>query len=171
GRLRRHRTLSVKIPAGVDTGSRMRLTGEGEGGYNGGPSGDLYIELVVRHHEYFSREQNHVLFERKIDMVTAALGAEIDVPTVTGEVRSLKVPLGSQNGKLLRLSGLGFPNPMGGATGDLIVSLIVTTPTDLTEWQETLLREFAALEAKKQDDSTITRLARKAKRKLKKALG
>jgi molecular chaperone DnaJ len=136
GRLSRHKKISVKIPAGVDTGVRMRVNGEGEGGYNGGPAGDLYIELAVRHHEYFSHEDNHVLLERKIDMVTAALGAEIEAPTVTGEIKTLKIPAGAQNGKLLRLPGLGFRNPVGGGTGDLIVSLIVTTPEDLTERQE-----------------------------------
>lgn len=170
GRVRRTRTLSVKIPAGVDTGSRMRLTGEGEGGHNGGPPGDLYVELIVRHHEYFSREHNHVLLERKVDMVTAALGAEIEVPTVTGEAENLKIPAGAQNGKLLRLSGLGFKSPTGGPTGDLIVTLLVSTPQDLTDRQEALLREFADLEAEKKGDSGIKRLAKKAKRKLKKAL-
>ncbi|UQZ90949.1 molecular chaperone DnaJ [Deltaproteobacteria bacterium Smac51] len=171
GRIKRTRTLNVKVPAGVDTGSRMRLTGEGESGYNGGPSGDLYVELIVRHHEFFSREHNHVLLERKIDLVTAALGCEIDVPTVTGENEKMTVPAGAQNGKLLRLTGKGFKSPTGGATGDLIVSLIVTTPQDLTERQEAILREFADLEAEKRGDSPIKRLAKKAKRKIKKALG
>lgn len=170
GRLKRTRTLSVKIPAGVDTGSRMRISGEGEGGYNGGPNGDLYVELIVRHHEYFSREHNHVLLERQIDMVTAALGAEIEVPTVTGEKKPLSIPAGSQNGKLLRLHGLGFKSPTGGSTGDLIVSLSVTTPKDLTERQEELLREFMDIELEKKGESPIKRLAKKAKRKLKQAL-
>lgn len=170
GRLKRTRTLSVKIPAGVDTGSRMRLSGEGEGGYNGGPPGDLYVEIIVRHHEFFSREHNHVLLERKVDMVTAALGAEIEVPTVTGGVQTLSIPAGAQNGKLLRLNGLGFKSPTGGTTGDLIVSLIVATPQDLTERQEELLREFASLEDEKKGESTIKRFAKKARRKLKKAL-
>lgn len=170
GRLKRTRTLSVKIPAGVDTGSRMRLSGEGEGGYNGGPPGDLYVEIIVRHHEFFSREHNHVLLERKVDMVTAALGAEIEVPTVTGGVQTLSIPAGAQNGKLLRLNGLGFKSPTGGTTGDLIVSLIVATPQDLTERQEALLREFASLEDEKKGESTIKRFAKKARRKLKKAL-
>ena len=171
GRLKRTKTLSVKVPAGVDTGSRMRLTAEGEGGFNGGPPGDLYVELIVRHHEYFSREHNHVLLEKKIDMVTAALGAEIEVPTVTGESKTMTVPAGAQNGKLLRLSGLGFKSPTGGSTGDLIVHLTVTTPEDLTERQEALLREFAAIEAEKRGESGFKRLAKKAGRKLKKALG
>lgn len=171
GRVKRTRSLSVKVPAGVDTGSRMRLSGEGEGGYNGGPPGDLYVELMVRHHEYFSREHNHVLLERKIDMVTAALGAEIEVPTVTGETRTLKVPAGSQNGKLLRLSGMGFKNPTGnGPAGDLIVSLIVATPQDLTVRQEELLREFAGIEDEKRGESSIKRFAKKASRKFKRAL-
>ena len=170
GRVKRTRTLSVNVPAGVDTGSRMRLSGEGESGYNGGPPGDLYVELMVRHHEYFSREHNHVLLERKIDLVTAALGADMEVPTVTGETRTLKIPAGSQNGKLLRLSGLGFRSPTGGATGDLIVSLIVTTPQDLTERQEELLREFANIEDDKKGESSIKRFAKKASRKLKRAL-
>jgi len=170
GRVRKTKTLSVKVPAGVDTGSRMRLSGEGEGGYNGGPPGDLYVELIVRHHDYFSREHNHVLLERKIDMVTAALGADIEVPTVTGETRTLNIPAGAQNGKLLRLTGQGFKSPTGGATGDLIVQLIVSTPQDLTERQEELLREFASLEAEKNGDSGFKRFAKKAGRKLKKAL-
>lgn len=170
GRIKNTKTLSIKVPAGVDTGSRMRLTGEGEGGYNGGPPGDLYVELIVKHHEYFSREHNHVLLERKIDLVTAALGAEIEVPTVTGENKALKIPAGFQNGKLLRLSGLGFKNPTGGATGDLIVQLIVTTPIDLTDRQEQLLREFAKLEDDKKGETGFKRLAKKAGRKLKKAL-
>jgi len=170
GRLKHARILSTKIPAGVDTGSRLRLNAEGEGGYNGGPPGDLYVEIIVRHHEYFSREQNHVLLERKIGMVDAALGAEIEVPTVTGGSETVIVPAGAQNGKLLRLAGLGFKNPTGGATGDLIVSLLVTTPQDLTERQEELLREFAALEDEKSGESSIKRLAKRARRKLKKAL-
>jgi molecular chaperone DnaJ len=170
GRTRRTRTLSVKIPAGVDTGSRMRLSGEGEAGLNGGPSGDLYVEIIVRHHEYFSREHNHVLLERKIDLITAALGAEIEVPTVTGENRALVIPAGIQNGKFLRLSALGFKNPGGGPPGDLIVSFMVETPVDLTERQAELLREFAALEAEKKGESTFSRLTKKAKRKLKEAL-
>ncbi len=170
GRQKRTRTLSVKVPAGVDTGSRMRLTGEGEGGYNGGPPGDLYVEIMVRHHEFFSREQNHVLLERRIDLVTAALGAEIEVPTVTGETHTLKVPAGSQNGKLLRLNGLGFKSPTGGPTGDLIVSLMVATPRDLTDRQEEILREFAEIEAEKKGDSSFKRFAKKARRKLKQAL-
>ncbi|MDR2724519.1 MAG: molecular chaperone DnaJ [Candidatus Adiutrix sp.] len=170
GRVKRTRALSVKIPAGVDTGNRLRLSGEGEAGWNGGPPGDLYVEIIVRHHEYFSREHNHVLLERKIDMVTAALGAEIKVPTVTGENRALVIPAGIQNGKLLRLPGLGFKNTGGGAPGDLIVSFMVETPVDLSERQEELLREFAALEAEKNGESTLTRLAKKARRRLKDAL-
>lgn len=171
GRLKRTKTLSVRVPAGVDTGSRMRLTGEGEAGFNGGPPGDLYVELIVRHHEFFSREQNHVLLERKIDMVKAALGADIEVPLVDGGSEAVKIPAGSQNGKLLRLNGKGFKNPTGGPAGDLIVALIVATPQDLTEQQEELLRQFAELEAEKKGDSPIKRLAKKAKRKLKRALG
>ena len=170
GRLKRTRVLSVKIPAGVDTGSRLRLSGEGEAGWNGGPPGDLYVEMIVRPHEYFSRERNHVLLERKIDLVTAALGAEIEVPTVTGESRTMVIPAGIQNGKLLRLEGLGFKNPAGGAPGDIIVSFILETPVDLTARQKELLREFSVLEAEKKNDSTLTRLARKARRKLQSAL-
>ncbi|MDR2934943.1 MAG: molecular chaperone DnaJ, partial [Candidatus Adiutrix sp.] len=170
GRIKRTRTMSVKIPAGVDTGSRLRLSGEGEAGWNGGPPGDLYVEIIVRHHEFFSREHNHVLLERKIDMVAAALGAEIEVPTVTGETRTLMIPAGIQNGKLMRLPGLGFKNPSGGVPGDLIVSFSVEIPVDLTERQEELLREFAALEAEKKGESTLSRLAKKARRKLKGAL-
>ena len=171
GRVKRTRGLSVKIPAGVDTGSRLRLSGEGEAGWSGGPPGDLYVEIIVRHHEYFSREHNHVLLEKKIDLITAALGAEIEVPTVTGESRTLIVPAGLQNGKLLRLPGQGFRNPSGGPPGDLIVSFMVETPVNLTERQEELLREFAVLEAEKKGESTFSRLAKRARRRLKSALG
>ena len=170
GRVRRTRELSVKIPAGVDTGARLRLRGEGEGGYLGGPAGDLYVELIVRSHEYFSRERNHVLLERKIDMVTAALGAEIEVPTVTGQVQVMKIPAGSQNGKTIKLAGFGFPNPAGGPTGDLLVTLNVTTPTDLSEEQEELLRQFAQLEEQKKEESTLKRFTKKVGKKIKKAL-
>ena len=170
GRIKRTRTLAVKIPAGVDTGSRMRLSGEGEAGFSGGPPGDLYIEIIVRPHEYFSRENSHVLLERKIDLVTAALGAEIEVPTVTGETQALRVPAGLRNGQTLRLPGLGFKNPAGGPQGDLIVSFLLETPRDLTDRQEELLREFAALEAGKKAESPLSRFAKKARRKLKSAL-
>lgn len=170
GRLKRVRILSVKIPPGVDTGTRLRLNCEGEDGYNGGPSGDLLVAVIVRHHEYFSREHNHVLLERKIDLITAALGVEIEVPTVTGETRTLTIPAGAQNGKLVRLPGLGFKNLTGGGAGDLIISLIVTTPVDLTERQEELLLEFADLEFRKTGDTPLSRLAKKARRKLKQVL-
>lgn len=170
GRIRQSRTLSVKIPAGVDTGNRMRLMGEGEGGYNDGPPGDLYVELIVRHHEYFSREHYHVQLERKIDLVTAALGTEIEIQTVTSGTELLTIPPGSQNGKILRLAGFGFKNPSNGSFGDLLVSLIVTTPEDLTERQEKILREFAELETEKKGESTLKRIAKKARRKLKRVL-
>lgn len=172
GRVKRSRTINVKIPAGVDTGTRLRLNGEGESGYNGGPAGDFYVEIVVRHHEFFGREGRDVLLERKIDMASAALGCEIDVPTVTGETVPLAVPAGSQAGRMLRLPGLGFksPIPHNNVVGDIVVTLLVETPTDLTERQAELLREFAELEAAKRGESPLKRMAKKAGRKLKKAL-
>ncbi|MDR2351805.1 MAG: molecular chaperone DnaJ [Deltaproteobacteria bacterium] len=172
GRVKRIRTILVKVPAGVDTGHRLRLSGKGEAGYNGGPPGDLFVEIAVSRHEIFSRERNHVLLERSIDIVLAALGGEIEIPTVTGETVTVEIPVGSQNGKLLRLEGLGFPNPANSKSkrGELRVSLFVTTPRDLTEAQKELLLEFARLEEEKKQAGPLKGLARKVGNTIKKAL-
>jgi molecular chaperone DnaJ len=171
GRINQVKVINVKIPAGVDTGYRLRMSGAGHAGQPGAPSGDLFIELTVRRHEEFSREGDHVILERKIDMVTAALGAEIEIPTVTGESKTAVVPPGSQNGKLLKLKGLGFPRPgHSDFRGDLIVSLSVVTPRDLTSRQRELLEEFAEIEDQKNRESPLKGWTRKVGNKIKKAL-
>ncbi|MDR1308297.1 MAG: molecular chaperone DnaJ [Deltaproteobacteria bacterium] len=172
GRINRQRELTVHVPAGVGTGARLRIRGEGGLGESGGESGDLYVEIAVRHHERFGRERNHVLYETKIDMVLAALGGDLEVPTVTGETRIVKVPEGAQNGKLIRIPGLGFPSPSSsnGSRGDQIVSLSVVTPKNLTDRQRELLEEFALIEEEKSHEGTLKGWTRKLTDKVKKAL-
>jgi molecular chaperone DnaJ len=146
----------------------MRLRGEGEPGTLGGQPGDLYVEIAVRHHELFSREGKHVLLDRRIGMTLAALGGELDVPTVGGENKTIYVPPGSQHGKLVRIPGLGFPVPGSSARGDQIVALSVATPKDLTERQVELLMEFARIEEEKRNEGPLKGMARKIGEKVKK---
>jgi molecular chaperone DnaJ len=141
GRLREEKTLSVKVPAGVDTGDRIRLAGEGEAGEHGGPSGDLYVQVSVQPHPIFTREENHLFCEVPISFVTAALGGELEVPTLNGKV-VLKVPAGTQTGKMFRMRGKGVKPVRGGPVGDLICRVLVETPVNLTERQKELLREL-----------------------------
>jgi molecular chaperone DnaJ len=170
GRVKKDRAVLAKIPAGVDTGQRMRLQGKGDAGRFGAPNGDLFLEIVVRPHDVFGRERNHVILERKIDMVLAALGGDLEIPTVTGETRVIEIPAGTQTNKLLKIEGLGFPNPVspGARRGDLIVSLTVATPRGLTERQEEILLEFARIEEEKNQESTLKSLKRKMGEKIKK---
>ncbi|MDR1577507.1 MAG: molecular chaperone DnaJ [Deltaproteobacteria bacterium] len=168
GRVRRQKTLSVKVPAGVNTGFRLLLRGQGEAGPQGAQAGDLYVEVAVRHQEAFSREKNHLILEHKIDMVTAALGGLVEAPTVTGEKISVKVPAGSQNGKLIRVPGQGFKDPSGyRQPGDFIVALTVTIPKDLTERQRELLEEFGKIEDEKNGQFSLRGFTRKVGKKLK----
>jgi molecular chaperone DnaJ len=141
GRLREEKTLSVKVPAGVDTGDRIRLAGEGEPGEQGGPPGDLYVQVMVQDHPIFTREESHLFCEVPISFVTAALGGELAVPTLSGKV-VLKVPPGTQTGKMFRMRGKGVKPVRGGPVGDLICRVIVETPVNLTERQRELLREL-----------------------------
>ncbi len=143
GRVEQHKTLSVKIPAGVDTGDRIRLSGEGEAGENGGPPGDLYVHIHVRPHEIFERRGNDLYSEVPISVVTAALGGELDVPTLDGRVK-LKIPPETQSGKQFRLRGKGVKAVRGSGVGDLICRVVVETPVNLTRKQKELLREFEA---------------------------
>jgi molecular chaperone DnaJ len=168
GSVKRQRELTVHVPAGVTTGSRLRLRGEGEPGAMGGVPGDLYVEIAVRHHEVFGREGKHVLLDRRIDMTLAALGGELEVPTVSGETKTVYVPAGAQNGKLLRIPELGFPVPGSGARGDQIISLIVATPRDLTDRQIELLNEFAEIEEEKRNENPLKGFTRKLGKKVKK---
>ncbi len=141
GRVQEHKTLSVKIPAGVDTGDRIRLAGEGEAGMQGAPSGDLYVEVHVRDHPIFTREENHLYCEVPIDFVSAALGSELEVPTLTGRVK-LKIPPETQSGKLFRLRGKGIKSVRSHSVGDLLCRVMVETPVNLNSKQKELLREF-----------------------------
>ncbi|MCU0833458.1 MAG: molecular chaperone DnaJ [Chromatiaceae bacterium] len=141
GRVQEHKTLSVKIPAGVDTGDRIRLAGEGEAGERGGPAGDLYVQVQVQQHPIFTREDNNLFCEVPIGFVTAALGGELQVPTLDGKV-VLKIPPGTQTGKMFRMRGKGVKSVRGGAVGDLICRVLVETPVNLTERQKDLLRQL-----------------------------
>ena len=141
GRVQESKTLSVKIPPGVDTGDRIRLNGEGEGGVNGGPSGDLYVQVNLREHEIFKRDGRHLQCEVPISFVDAALGGELNVPTLDGRV-VLKIPPETQTGKLFRLRGKGVKPVRGGPAGDLLCKVVIETPVSLNEEQKELLRQF-----------------------------
>jgi molecular chaperone DnaJ len=144
GRYESESTLSVKIPAGVDNGTRVRLVGEGEPGEHGGPSGDLYVVAHVKEHPIFVREDAEVLCEVPISFVQAALGAHIEVPTLEGKVK-MRVPAGTQSGKVFRLKGKGIHHLHGGGRGDQHVRVVVETPTALSGEQRELLERFAEL--------------------------
>ncbi len=147
GRVRVSKKLEVKIPAGVDTGDRVRLSGEGEAGINGGPSGDLYVQVVVREHKIFTRDGDDLHCEVPISFATATLGGELEVPTLDGRL-NLKVPAETQTGKLFRMRGKGVKPVRGGPVGDLICRVKVETPVNLSKEQKVLLQEFAdSLEA------------------------
>ncbi len=143
GRVEKQKTLSVKIPPGVDTGDRIRLAGEGEAGPDGGGSGDLYVQVAVRPHAIFQRDGKHLYAEVPISFADAALGGELEVPTLEGRVK-LRVPPETQTGKLFRLRGKGVKPVRGGAVGDLLCRVVVETPVNLTKKQKDLLGEFQA---------------------------
>ena len=148
GRVKQHKTLAVKIPAGVDEGDRIRLSGEGEHGINGGPSGDLYVQIHLKAHAVFQREQNDLHCEMPISFTTAALGGEIEIPTLDGAA-SLKIPAETQSGKIFRLRGKGIKGVRSHSHGDLLCHVAVETPVNLTDRQKELLRELD--ESSKQD--------------------
>ncbi len=141
GRVQEYKTLSVKIPAGVDTGDRIRLAGEGEAGGNGGPAGDLYVQVSVADHAIFQRDGKHLYCEVPITFVDAALGGELEVPTLDGRVK-LKVPSETQTGKLFRLRGKGVTPVRGGSSGDLMCRVVVETPVKLTDEQKELMHKL-----------------------------
>ncbi len=145
GRTEKERALSVNIPAGVETGTRIRLAGEGEAGLRGGPSGDLYIFIEVREHPIFQRDSVNLFCRVPISITTAALGGEVEVPTIDGGKARVKVPAGAQTGKQLRLRAKGMPALRGGGAGDMVLELAVETPVNLTARQRELLEEFERL--------------------------
>ncbi|WP_016954193.1 molecular chaperone DnaJ [Catenovulum agarivorans] len=141
GRVQKNKTLSVKIPAGVDTGDRIRLAGEGEAGAHGAPAGDLYVQVHVRDHAIFERDGSNLYCEVPIGFATAALGGEIHVPTLDGKVK-LKIPSETQTGRMFRMRGKGVRSVRGGIEGDLICKVVVETPVNLTDTQKDLLRQL-----------------------------
>ncbi|MEO9749814.1 MULTISPECIES: molecular chaperone DnaJ [Marinobacter] len=141
GRIQEEKTLSVKVPPGVDTGDRIRLSGEGEMGVEGGPSGDLYVQVAVREHSIFTRDGRNLYCEVPISIVDASLGGELEVPTLDGRVK-LKIPPETQTGKLFRLRNKGVSPVRGGPSGDLLCRVAVETPVNLTKRQKELLEEF-----------------------------
>ena len=147
GRIERERSLSVNIPAGVETGTRIRLAGEGEAGMRGGPSGDLYIFIEVKDHPLFQRDGVNLFCRVPVSITTAALGGEVEVPTIDGGKSRVKVPPGAQTGKQMRLRAKGMPALRGGGIGDMLIELAVETPVNLTSRQRDLLKEFEALSA------------------------
>jgi len=143
GRYERSKTLSVKIPAGVDTGDRIRLSGEGEAGEHGAPAGDLYVQMNVRPHDVFERDGNDLYCEVPISFTEAALGGEIEVPTLDGRVK-LKIPAETQTGRMFRMRGKGVKSVRSHSTGDLMCKVTVETPVKLSSKQRELLKEFEA---------------------------
>ncbi len=141
GRVEKTKTLSVKIPAGVDTGDRIRLAGEGEAGQFGAPAGDLYVQVHVKDHPIFVRDGNNLYCDVPISFSTAALGGEIDVPTLDGRVK-LKIPAETQTEKMFRLRGKGVQSVRGGGVGDLVCKVVVETPVNLSDKQKDLLRQL-----------------------------
>ncbi|MCT6700192.1 molecular chaperone DnaJ [Rheinheimera sp. 4Y26] len=141
GRVEKTKTLAVKIPAGVDTGDRIRLSGEGEAGMHGAPSGDLYVQVHVKDHPIFVRDGNNLSCEVPISFSIAALGGEIDVPTLDGRVK-LKIPAETQTDKMFRLRGKGVQSVRGGGVGDLVCKVVVETPVNLSDKQKDLLRQL-----------------------------
>ncbi|WP_112181357.1 MULTISPECIES: molecular chaperone DnaJ [Paraliobacillus] len=141
GKVKARKKIHISIPGGIDEGQQIRVTGQGEPGVNGGPPGDLYVVVQVRSHEFYKRDGDHIFCEMPITFAQAALGDEIEIPTVHGKVK-LKVPAGTQTGKTFRLKGKGAPNVRGYGHGDQHVQMRVITPTNLSEQQKELLREL-----------------------------
>ncbi|MBT2685585.1 molecular chaperone DnaJ [Bacillus sp. ISL-37] len=163
GKVTRRNKIHVKIPAGVDDGQQLRVAGKGEAGINGGPAGDLYIVFHIRSHEFFERDGDDIYCEMPITFVQAAIGDEVEVPTLHGKVK-LKVPAGTQTGTKFRLKGKGVPNVRGYGTGDQHVLVRIVTPTKLSEKQKQLLREFAEVSGQspigEQEESFFSKVKR-----------
>ncbi len=154
GRVEKDRSLSVNIPAGVETGTRIRLAGEGEAGLRGGPAGDLYIFIEVADHALFQRDGNTLYCRVPVSMTSAAMGGDIEIPTIDGGRSRVKIPAGSQSGRQMRLRGKGMPSLRGGGAGDMLIELAVETPVNLTSKQRELLREFEKLSEESNPEST-----------------
>ena len=144
--MKKHKTLSVKIPSGVDEGDRIRLSGEGEAGTNGGPSGDLYVVIHIAQHAVFTRDHNDLHCEMPISITTAALGGEIEIPTLDGSAK-IRIPAETQTGKVFRLRGKGIKGVRSAQHGDLMCHVVVETPVNLTARQKELLQELEEISA------------------------
>ena len=154
GRVEKDRSLSVNIPAGVETGTRIRLGAEGEAGLRGGPAGDLYIFIEVADHPLFQRDGTDLYCRVPVSMASAAMGGDIEVPTIDGGRSRVKVPSGSQSGRQMRLRSKGMPTLRGGAAGDMFIELAVETPVNLTGRQKEILKEFEALSEENNPESS-----------------
>jgi molecular chaperone DnaJ len=154
GRVEKDRSLSVNIPAGVETGTRIRLSGEGEAGMRGGPSGDLYIFIEVSDHKLFERDGLSLFCRVPVSMSTAALGGSIEVPTIDGGRGRVQIPAGSQAGRQMRLRGKGMPAIRGNNSGDMFIEMAVETPVNLTARQKELLKEFDELSSENNPESS-----------------
>jgi molecular chaperone DnaJ len=150
GRVKRHKTLSVKIPAGIDEGDRIRLAGEGEAGVNGGPPGDLYVVIHLKEHAVFQRDANDLHCQMPVSFTTAALGGDIAIPTLEGQAK-VKIPPETQTGQVLRLRGKGIKGVRSSHPGDLLCEIVVETPVKLTERQKELLRELEEINVRDGD--------------------
>lgn len=166
GKVKKRKTIHVKIPAGIDDGQQLRVSGQGEPGINGGPPGDLYIVFHVREHEFFERDGDDIYCEMPLTFAQAALGDEIEVPTLHGKVK-LKIPAGTQTGTRFRLRGKGVPNVRGYGQGDQHIHVRVITPTKLTEKQKQLIREFGDLSGQGINDEQHDSFFAKVKRAFK----
>ncbi len=153
GRTLKRKKLSIKVPPGAETGLRLKVTGEGERGIRGGPPGDLYIFITVKPHELFERDGDDIVCEVPVSFVQAALGADIEVPTLFGKAR-MKIPAGTQTHKMFRLRGKGLPNLRQHGQGDQFVRVVVETPTKLTQRQKELLEEFAKISGEQHNPIT-----------------
>lgn len=143
GRAKKKERLTIKIPAGIDSGMRMRVTGYGDAGENGGPNGDLYVYITVETHDVFEREGDDIIIELPITFAEAALGCKKELPTPNDETAKISIPEGTQTGKTFRIRGKGIPNVHGQGEGDLLVKILIETPVDLTGQQKELLKAFA----------------------------
>ena len=157
GRVKEHKSLSVEVPAGVDNGDRIRLTGEGEAGESGASPGDLYVQMQVKPHPMFERDNADLFCEVPISIVTAALGGELEVPSLNGRL-NLKIPAGTQTHKLFRMRGKGVKPVRGGPVGDLICRIIVETPVKLTSEQQNLLQQFGVSMGKAVRNTALTKV-------------
>lgn len=149
GRVKKKQIVPIKIPAGIDTGMRLRMSGYGDTGKRNGPAGDLYIFITVKPHDVFQRDGDNVIIEFPISFAEASLGCKKEIPTPTGENARISIPEGTQSGKMLRIKGEGFPNVRGKSRGDLLVKLLIETPIRLTNDQKDLLKKFQELETER----------------------